>query len=373
LPDPVELSHALQPTNDSERLLFRHLFEPLVRLDCQSELRPGLAQTWSSDSGGRIWTFTLRSSARFPDGSALNASGLVAGWRTRWTELQVLGLDSVTAPDEYILRAWVQSPPAALPPLFASPLLSAVPSKPPALAAHERLAFHAGPRLPVVLFVPLFGRDIRDALDVGIDLVITRDPAVIEYASGQPSLNVVPLPWDRTYALVQRLSTGLEAGLSSPSVRRSLASEAVQADARPSESSRWWNDPCVRSGTPLSSGVPAQRIVYPRNDEVARQLAERVVALTADSAQLRVAGLDPEEFGAALGTGRDRGYIVPLPFRPATICGESVAWSGEDRVDPLIDTRARAIVRQGSPTLTIDWDGVVRLARNEDQIQGNHR
>jgi hypothetical protein len=32
------------------------------------------------------------------------------------------------------------------------------------------------------------------------------------------------------------------------------------------------------------------------------------------------------------------------------------------RIQPLIDTRAYAIVRKGSPPLTVEWDGTVRVA-----------
>src|SRR5688572_25020374 len=43
LGERVDPSHAPRPSNDSERLLFRQLYETLVRVDCNGEPGPGLA------------------------------------------------------------------------------------------------------------------------------------------------------------------------------------------------------------------------------------------------------------------------------------------------------------------------------------------
>src|SRR5439155_19885395 len=46
LGDRVDPANAPHPTNDSERLLFRQLYETLVRVDCEGRVRPGLAASW---------------------------------------------------------------------------------------------------------------------------------------------------------------------------------------------------------------------------------------------------------------------------------------------------------------------------------------
>src|SRR5436309_12674553 len=54
--DPADAPH---PTNDSERVLFRQLYETLVRVDCEGRARPGLAASWRLDTSG-AWIVTLR-------------------------------------------------------------------------------------------------------------------------------------------------------------------------------------------------------------------------------------------------------------------------------------------------------------------------
>jgi len=65
LPGPVDPAHAPVPASDAERLVFPQLYEPLARIDCAGRMVPGLAESWSVDSGGRRWTFTLRHDAQF--------------------------------------------------------------------------------------------------------------------------------------------------------------------------------------------------------------------------------------------------------------------------------------------------------------------
>jgi hypothetical protein len=249
----------------------------------------------------------------------------------------------------------------SLPHLFADPMLSVTPPGESPANLSGRVAVPLGPNRPVLEVRVSPDGDLRDALDGGADLVITRDPAVVEYAAGQPGFETFPLPWNRTYALLQ--ATGpqpLTANSSDDSVHGSGVRDAVTADARPSQSLLWWNGSCA-TGEPMRALVPpTSRIVYLRNDDVARQLAERIIALAGDSLRLRATGLDHAAFADALEKRRDRGYVVALPFRPLSRCRES-AWTRGARIEPLIDTRARAIVRRGSPPLTVDWDGTVRV------------
>src|SRR5687768_2231798 len=63
LSERVDPSNAPYPSNESERLLFRQLYETLVRADCDGHLRPGLAASWRLDGNGRTWIVTLRENA----------------------------------------------------------------------------------------------------------------------------------------------------------------------------------------------------------------------------------------------------------------------------------------------------------------------
>src|SRR5262245_39737532 len=49
LTERVDSSNAPHPTNESERLLFRQLYETLMRGDCTGRLVPGLAESWRLD------------------------------------------------------------------------------------------------------------------------------------------------------------------------------------------------------------------------------------------------------------------------------------------------------------------------------------
>ncbi len=291
------------------------------------------------DSTGHRWTFVL------PQG----AGAVLAGWNARWRDLQDLGVDSAVAPDEKTLVVKLRRHPDDSLQLFAHPAFST-----------GLMAPRSSP--PFIEFVSSIRGDLRDELDAGADLVVTRDPAVIEYAAQRAELEIFPLPWNRTYVLAQRAGAlPLGTGLHDESVRRSLAEEAVLADARPSQRPFWWDSPCT---TMISTHVrvpTAPRLVYLQGDPVARQLAERIVALAPDSSRLTALEMDSAGFAAARAKGADRAYILSVPFRPISPCREAARLTQGYSITPLIDTRARAIVRRGSPPLTVDWDGTVRL------------
>jgi hypothetical protein len=202
--------------------------------------------------------------------------------------------------------------------------------------------------------------DPRDAIDRGVDLAVTRDPAVVEYVAGRPEFKTYPLPWNRTYVLLQPLGAQPIAGVSGvDSLRLSLARDAVPAQSRPAELP-FWSDSLATCAAAALSGRQAassSRVVYPRGDEVARGLAERIIALSGD-AKLRAAPLD--DFAAALRLAAERAYVIPAPRRTLTPCREAAGWPAAASIQPLIDTRATVIVR-GSPPLTVDWDGTVRV------------
>ena len=78
--ETVDAAHAPRPTNDSERLLFRQLYDTLVRVDCAGIVRPGLAASWRLDPTGRTWVVTLDERARFSSGDVVTATDVVSSW-----------------------------------------------------------------------------------------------------------------------------------------------------------------------------------------------------------------------------------------------------------------------------------------------------
>ncbi|HZA97433.1 MAG TPA: hypothetical protein VE399_01560, partial [Gemmatimonadales bacterium] len=207
--------------------------------------------------------------------------------------------------------------------------------------------------------------DPRDALDRGADLIVTREPALLEYAAGRPEFTVHPLPWNRTYILVQPASAAPLTAVATEPERQSLARDAVHAEARGAEPPFWWIDsscPALQTSAPPAP-TTTNRIVYVRGDEVARGLADRLVALAGSGEGLRAAGLDAAQLALALDEGSERAYVVSLPRHPLQPCRELAEFPAGARIRPLIDSRANAIVRKGAPPLTVDWDGTIRVVR----------
>ena len=361
LVDSVDPAHAPIPTNDSERLFFRQYSETLVRLDCRGEVRPRLAAEWTSDSARQKWTFILRSSAPTLGRAPITAASVVSSWRDRWGAVQALGIDSAVALDDRRLSVTMRATPDSAPRLFADPTLAVSSAGDSGTEFTTRVAPESG-KVPMVVFQIVPGGDPRDALDRGADLVVTRDPAVVDYVARRSEFTTFPLPWSRTYALLQPAGATWISILGIDSVRRSLARDVAQAEARAADPPFWWSRCPHIDPSYVVPPTISPRIVYRRDDKVGRGLAERIVALTRDTIQLRTAGLDPAEFAAALSNQHDRGYVLDLPRQAAAPCHELAALPEGASIQALIDTRASAVVRRGAPALSVDWDGTLRVA-----------
>ena len=219
-----------------------------------------------------------------------------------------------------------------------------------------------GPRLTIHSATEANARDLVDA---GADLLLTDSPALATYAATRGDVTSVPLGWDRTWAFATpRSEISID---SSAAFRSGLARDAVRADARAAEGPYWWADttgcgaPTVRS--PLAS-TGTSRIVYSRDEAVGRALAERLVAILGGRAT--AVGLAPNAFQAALMSGGDMAYVVPIQRMTLDRCHAvnelvtSAPWIGaRGALTPLIDTRLRAVVRRGRLNLDFAWDSTV--------------
>jgi len=434
LTDEVDPAHAPIPENDSERLLFRQVYETLVHIGCDLAIRPGLASTWQLDATGTIWIITLRPNARFSDGTAVTARDVIASWAhgggatphpavARFvrsaTALDALTL-SVSPRDE--VRQDAAQPPA--PGFLAQPALAVARFAPesawplgtregrlegPAAPAAGRTTITlvptaiasppdtsatapAGSRAstPAVRFLVSPRRDVRDLLDQGVDLLVTRDPATLAYASALAQFDAIPLPWLRSYVFLSRERA--PGATLTPALRQKLADDAVPGEAQGSlfDWPQAWSR-CTTSG-PVDAGanqspprVPASsgRIVFDAADPVARALAERITALTSTrpadgnpildvlvpqfrSRKLQIAPLREPTFSPALDRGDDAGYIIavdrPKDCAEITLVGERAPWATRNGVVPLVDTRLRAIVRRGRAQLAMEWDGSLLIS-----------
>ncbi|MGH7626855.1 MAG: hypothetical protein ACREOJ_16260 [Gemmatimonadaceae bacterium] len=209
-----------------------------------------------------------------------------------------------------------------------------------------RLAPLQGSVAPALIVRAIAPPLARDALDAGATVLVTGDPDAVAYARSRSDLESVALPWDRSWVLVVPSASTPHptpgANSAADSLRSALAAGAVREDARASDGDHWWNGAplsCVSGLTSLAdSGVAsastADRIAYREGDTVARELAERLVALAAvhspalaalapslvGRGRLRAAGLARDAFAQAMATGRDAGYILPLPMRAPAAC-----------------------------------------------------
>ncbi len=408
LRDPVAPDHAPVPTNDAERLVFRQLYETPVRVDCAGVPRPGLAARWQSDDGGTRWTFALRPGAKFWDGTPVEAAALLASWRNDTT----LPLRDVRATDAGTVVVSLVAPRTIE--SFADAAWSVVKRIPESawpigtgavwlrewtrsgsdsvLRAQPVPAAPAG--TPVLEFRAALGADPRDLLDGDADVLVARDPAVQRYAAGRGDWRAVPLPWDRVAVLLSpaRLALGVTAQLERQD-RLALARDAVRVDARAPEEPAWWAVPgCAAPPAAPRSGPLVPRVVFSRDDAVARDLADRLVAradvelaaLVGASPPLapRTAGLDPAAFAAALVAGRDLAFIVSLPSAPPDPCRAVAAlllrapWlaAPEGALPPgapvpLVETRGSLLLR-GTVSAQADRDGGIRLV---PQLDGGGR
>ena len=360
LTDSVDPTHAPVPRNDAERLVFRHLYETLVRFDCDGRPVPALAESWTSSEGGRRWAFTLRADAQFWDGAPVTAREVVVGKGGAGYTLTPL--------EPGVVGVWLAQGSDDVPAFLADPALAVVKPAPSgdwpigtgrywvtgATATPQEIRAHSSSG-DTLVFRQASGKDARDLLDAGVDLLVTRDRAVTDYAATQLAFAVVDLPWDRVYVF---------ASAERPTMRLDGLEQAVRGEARrPQGGDFWWEDVRACGPPPAAASPPsgtARRIVYMRGDPAARDVAARIAALGGGTA----AGLAPTDFSRSLSDGSAVGYVLALPRAVPDKCRAArdllPPWAAS--VAPLVETRGRAAIRRGGPSRwAMDGDGTVHL------------
>ena len=391
------------PANGAERFVFAQVYETLIDVDCEGEVYAALASSWTRDATGTRATFVIRDGARFSDGKPVAASDVITAWRatggqsTDASRLARRLADASTVIDD---RTLTVSLPDTAWRLLADPALAVYePQSGPAWAAGSgryRVDANPGgasasltlvpvaPRSSPVLAIRIRpGGDPRDAIDAGADLLVTRDPAALDYASTRPNLSAVALPWNRFYVLAVPNATAGPAVSAPPAVvndsgfAASLARDAVQADARAARPPYWWSDISTCGSWAVGMSAFARqdvrrstRVVYDRDDRVARGLAERVVAV---GRGITATGLAPGDLARALQAGDELAYVLDLPRASLAPCQDltslasAAPWLESDggptpeRLVPLVETRDHAVVSRTRVSATVDWDGTVRV------------
>jgi hypothetical protein len=387
VPGLVDPAHAPVPTTTGERVLFRQLYETLVRVDCEGRLLPALATRWTSADGGHTWTLILADSARFWDGVPVAARDVIAAWGPAVAAVA----DSVVPAGERAVTVRLRVAAPAGPVALADPAL-AVAKRVPGLAWPIGTGRYGvwggtaggdlgvtplpGERLPAIHWragggggagagagAGGDGGDTRDLLDGGVGLVVTDDAGALAYVASRAEFAAVPLPWDRTYVLLVPTPPAMQIAVP---ILEDLAGRAVRVEARPALSPYWWQD--LAAG-PVASppATIGQAIVFPQGDPVARDLAYRLVALSPDGRPRRAVPMISDAFAAQLASGGGNWFVIAVP-RLALDAGaawrdltRSAPWLVPAGVVALVDVRRRALIRGGAAGLSVDWDGVPRI------------
>ncbi|MBR9990110.1 MAG: hypothetical protein KFH98_10160 [Gemmatimonadetes bacterium] len=381
-------------------VLAGHLYETLVRVDCADRVIAGLADSWSSSDGG-YWRFEIRRGASFTDGTPATAPAMAAALSLA----PVSG--GVTAMSEYDLR--VMSGRADVRMFARRDLMvhrmqgagspSGTDRYTPAFQADGRtvqLIARSAPGglgstpvarsdAPDTISILTFGADLRAAIDAGVDALVTNDAATIAYARARSGYRVAPLTWSSTYVLA---SAG--GGDSVASVPALAFTDAVVGAASRSAMPPFWWDSCrtfVDTGD-SPADIPRRRdgaaapgdgrILFLRDDPIARAIAERITALARGRApewleqrisfdlSPRAEGVNQEELRAALNDRSVAAVVTALRRVEHGGCGPSSmqfyaplldGW----RVTPLIDTRDDLVYRAGIGRVTVDADGTLRF------------
>lgn len=384
LPGPIKVSTLGPPFSSrpalidktAERFAMAQLYETLISIDCEHRLYAGLARSWAFDATKTRVTLTLRDDAHFWGGDKLRAADVVDAWRAsgEWSTLARRIAAATTVIDE---RTLLVSLPDTQASVLAHPDLRIHRRRDSMLEGTSRFrpkedtgavsVMSSTPSVPSIVFDQRPRGDARDAIDARTDLILDPDPIALNYAATRSDFTTVALPWSRTYVLAMS-TLGPGTTSDNPTFRATLATDVVRTDARPAEQPVWWDS---SDGCPMLDAVPPARpsgqprIVYRTDDNIARAIAERIVAVS--SIRFTAFGLGGEAFDEAMRTGADFAYVFPLPRRSIARCTDLVAlrtripWAAIGTLIPLIDTRDRVIVRTGAVPATIDWDGTLRI------------
>ncbi|MFU0503313.1 ABC transporter substrate-binding protein [Pseudaminobacter sp. NGMCC 1.201702] len=71
--EPPHLDPTASAAAAIDEILYANVFEGLTRIGPDGEVKPALAENWSVSDDGKVYTFTLRTGAKFHDGTSFDA------------------------------------------------------------------------------------------------------------------------------------------------------------------------------------------------------------------------------------------------------------------------------------------------------------
>ena len=394
----VDAGYPLRLRTHAESIVVAHVYETLVRVTCEHQIVPALAERWETGDGGRSWSFELRAGATFADDTPVTGQSVADAWREprplagARADERAGAIAGLTVESERRITVRFRDPQRDGPYLLADPYFAvrrrgSTSGAAIGSGAYVIFAAAAGdtrgaavqtvtlvPReagtAPVLLLTAHRSGDGRDLIDAGVDVMTSADRRILEYAATRAELRVTALPAQRAYVLLatdRALSGGTVPTRSDDPrwdvLRASLARDVLRGPAAGSPSGSVTErvascepaPPSVAPRWPLRGASVGRRIVYPASDRVAGDLARRLVAIAAQGREsaprAQLAQLLPElvdggrgapvatglavgEMSASLAQGDDAAYIVVLPRRALDRC---VAWRELASRAPWID------------------------------------
>jgi peptide/nickel transport system substrate-binding protein len=157
--DPKVLDPSLASDGESLRVA-RQIFETLVRPEeGGTRITPGLAESWTPDSTGTVWTFKLRSGVKFHDGTDFNAEAVCANFNRWYNATGLMQSPDVTPYWQDVMGGFAKNERDDLPPsLFKSCTAKD--------ATTVELAFtRVSSKIPAALMLPSFAIHSPKALE----------------------------------------------------------------------------------------------------------------------------------------------------------------------------------------------------------------
>jgi peptide/nickel transport system substrate-binding protein/oligopeptide transport system substrate-binding protein len=221
--DPASLDPAASNDVQSGEMVAL-LFDNLVQFDVDAGLEPGLATRWEADPTGTVYTFHLRSNARFHDGRAVDAHAVRAsmlralapgsGAARVWPLLPIKGAreyaagtattaPGIAAPDDSTVVFTLSQPLNIFPKLLAMPVAAIVPA--PTAPGFDQAPVGSGPwrfvswshdDALVLARNPAYWGDVPREDTLTVRIIPEALTQAAEYETG--NLDVVEIPFGET-------------------------------------------------------------------------------------------------------------------------------------------------------------------------------
>ena len=377
LTDSVSPRHAPVPHNEAERLVFAHLYETLIQVDCQGKPLPGLAKHWTCTEDSTVWVFTLRDQARFWDGTQITAADVRQAWlanssgdKTRdaislWSWMRPRS-ETITVLDARRLAVHLPEPQARFPLLLAHPatavsalrtgwtwpvgsgpcrLLASTPPPLPELTCLPNQHYREPPIWKKLVFLVQPDLDPRELALAANDLAIVRDRQAVRFLNGVAGLHTIALPWDRLYLLICPPQTNPVG----PHIWWEAADMLIVPQDITAVSTATWPHVVLPGGgllaCPQLTGpallessaqlewdlaeleIDSRTLLYEASDHGAQELAQRLVALA--EVPVRCAGLGESGLSFALQWQMPGAGILTLKQNFASSCLQMAALLGQ--------------------------------------------